>query len=41
MLSPIEYVRRRVVELGCLDLLLEANEISDIFRIRRICNSVL
>ena len=41
MLSPLEYARRRGVELGCLDLLLEANEISDFLRIRRICNSVL
>lgn len=41
LLSHIEHVRRRAVELGCLSLLLETNENSEFLRIRRICNSVL
>jgi hypothetical protein len=41
MLSQVEYVRRRAVDLGCLEILLDSNENSDFLRIRRICNSVL
>jgi len=41
MLSQVEHVRRRAVDLGCLEILLDSNENSDFLRIRRICNSVL
>lgn len=41
MLSQLDRVRTRAVDLGCLDVLLEANENSDFLRIRRICNSIL
>ena len=41
MLSPLEHVRKRAVELGCMEILLDSNEESEFLRIRRICNSVL
>jgi len=41
LLSQVDHVRRRAVDLGCLQLLLETNENSEFLRIRRICNSVL
>ncbi len=41
MLSPHEHVRKRAVELGCMEILLDSNEESEFLRIRRICNSVL
>jgi hypothetical protein len=41
MLSPLDHVRSRAVDLGCLDILLETNENSEFLRLRRICNSVL
>ena len=41
MMSPMEYVKKRAVELGCMEILLDSNEESEFLRIRRICNSVL
>ncbi len=41
MMSPMDHVRKRAVELGCMEILLDSNEESEFLRIRRICNSVL
>jgi hypothetical protein len=41
MLSQLEHVRRRAVDLGSLDILLDSADQSEFLRIRRICNSIL
>jgi hypothetical protein len=41
MMSPMEHVRKRAVELGCMEILLDSNEECEFLRVRRICNSVL
>ena len=38
LLSPNEYVKRRSVEQGALEIILETNELSNYLRIKRICN---
>jgi hypothetical protein len=41
ILSKNDYVKKKSVEFGCLDLLLDSNEESPFLRIRRICSQIL
>jgi hypothetical protein len=37
ILSKNDFVKKKAVEFGCLEMLLESNEVSPYLRIRRIC----
>ncbi len=41
ILSPKEYVRKRSVDLGLLEIISEASQETTYLRFKRICNSIL